>query len=203
MVGVNIGKNKDTPLEAAAEDYAALVRIFAPLADYLAVNVSSPNTPGLRNLQEGGALEELLGVVAAERREAVQRLDRPVPVLVKLAPDLDEGALERALGALCAAGMDGVILSNTTLSRDGLQSPHGREVGGLSGRPLTAHNTALVRQAARLLQGRLPIVASGGIMNSADALEKLDAGATLVQLYTGMIYVGPGLVPSVVSALAG
>jgi len=203
VVGVNIGKNKDTPLEAAAEDYAALVRIFAPLADYLAVNVSSPNTPGLRNLQEGGALEELLGVVAAERREAVQRLDRPVPVLVKLAPDLDEGALERALGALCEAGMDGVILSNTTLSRDGLQSPHGREVGGLSGRPLTARNTALVRQAARLLQGRLPIVASGGIMNSADALEKLDAGATLVQLYTGMIYVGPGLVPSVVSALAG
>lgn len=202
VIGVNIGKNKDTPLEAAAEDYAALVRIFAPVADYLAVNVSSPNTPGLRNLQEGGALEELLNVVAAERKEAAQRLDRPVPVLVKLAPDLDEGALERALGVVCAAGMDGVIISNTTLSRDSVQSPHGREAGGLSGRPLTAHNTALVRQAARLLQGRLPIIASGGIMNSADAMEKLDAGATLVQLYTGMIYAGPGLVPAVVSALA-
>ena len=202
VIGVNIGKNKDTPLEAAAEDYAVLVRAFAPLADYLAVNVSSPNTPGLRNLQEGGALEELLGVVAAEREAAVRRLDRPVPVLVKLAPDLDEGALERALDVLCAAGMDGVIISNTTLSRNGVSSRHARETGGLSGQPLTARNTALVRQAARLLQGRLPIVASGGVMNPADALEKLDAGATLVQLYTGMIYAGPGLVPAVVSALA-
>jgi len=203
VIGVNIGKNKDTPLESAAEDYAALVRTFAPLADYLAVNVSSPNTPGLRSLQEGGALEELLEVVAAEREAAAQRLHRPVPVLVKLAPDLEESALERALDALCAACMDGVIISNTTLGRDGLRSPHGRETGGLSGKPLSARNTALVRQAARLLQGRLPIVASGGIMNPADALEKLDAGATLVQLYTGMIYAGPGLIPAVVSALAG
>jgi len=200
VIGVNIGKNKDTPLEDAAEDYAALVRRFAALADYLTVNVSSPNTPGLRALQGGGALQELLAAVGSERDAQARRLARPVPVLVKLAPDLDEDALAQALTAICAAGMDGVIISNTTITRDGVNSPLAAQVGGLSGRPLCARNTALVRRTARLLDGRLPIIASGGILRPEDALEKLDAGATLVQLYTGLIYAGPGLVGRVVEA---
>jgi dihydroorotate dehydrogenase len=201
VIGVNIGKNKDTPLEAAAAEYAGLVRQFAPLADYLAVNVSSPNTPGLRTLQAGAALEDLLAAVGRERDAQVQQLGRPVPVLVKLAPDLDEAALAEALSAICAAGMDGVIISNTTVARAGVTSPLAAEAGGLSGRPLCARNTGLVRRAVNLLDGRLPVVASGGILRPEDALEKLDAGATLVQLYTGLIYAGPGLVRRVVEAI--
>lgn len=200
VIGVNIGKNKDTPLEAAAEDYAVLVQRFAPLAGYLAVNVSSPNTPGLRALQRGSALEELLSVVGRERDVQARQLGRAVPVLVKLAPDLDDDALAQALSTICAAGMDGVIISNTTLARPNLASPLASQTGGLSGRPLCERNTTLVRKAAGLLNGRLPIIASGGIVRSEAALAKLDAGASLVQLYTGLIYAGPGLVGRVVSA---
>ena len=197
---MNIGKNKDTPLEAAGQDYASLVRTFAPLADYLTVNVSSPNTPGLRNLQAGGALGELLAEVGSARTAAKAQLKRGVPVLVKLAPDLDGVALETALDAIVVAGMDGVIISNTTLARPDLASRYAGESGGLSGRPLCSRNTELVRLAVRLLDGRLPVVASGGIMSGTDAREKMDAGATLVQLYTGLIYTGPGLVAEVVDA---
>ncbi len=202
VIGVNIGKNKDTPLEIAAAEYAGLVRQFAPLAGYLAVNVSSPNTPGLHTLQAGAALEDLLAAVGRERDAQVQQLGRPVPVLVKLAPDLDEAALAEALSAICAAGMDGVIISNTTVARDGVTSPLAPQAGGLSGRPLCARNTDLVRRTVNLLDGRLPVVASGGILRPEDALEKLDMGATLVQLYTGLIYAGPGLVRRVVEAIA-
>ena len=202
VIGINIGKNKDTPLEAAGEDYTLLVRRFAPLAGYLAVNVSSPNTPGLRMLQSGGALEELLHAIRRERDGQAGRLGRAVPVLVKLAPDLDSTGLAHALDTVCAVGMDGVIISNTTLARDGVRSQRAAEAGGLSGRPLHRRNTELVRQAARLLDGRLPIVASGGIFSPEDAREKLDAGATLVQLYTGLIYRGPGLVPQIAAALS-
>ncbi|OQA41041.1 MAG: Dihydroorotate dehydrogenase (quinone) [Chloroflexi bacterium ADurb.Bin325] len=202
LIGVNIGKNKDTRLEDAAADYVALARRFAPLADYLAVNVSSPNTPGLRTLQGGDALDELLRAIGDERDAQARLLARPVPVLVKLAPDLDEAALEQALSAICAAGMDGVIISNTTVARPGLTSRLAAQTGGLSGRPLCAPNTALVRRTAALLDGRLPIIASGGILRPADAQEKLDAGASLVQLYTGLIYAGPGLVGRVVEATA-
>jgi dihydroorotate dehydrogenase len=202
IIGVNIGKNKETPLEAAAQDYASLVQTFAPLADYLAVNISSPNTPGLRSLQSGDALSQLLVAVAAARRQMADQLGRLVPVLVKVAPDLDAAGLETALDVICAAGMDGVIVANTTLARDGLSSPFASETGGLSGRPLGARNTELVRLAVGMLGGRLPVIASGGVMQPADAREKLDAGAALIQLYTGLIYHGPGLVAAVVDALA-
>jgi dihydroorotate dehydrogenase len=197
VLGVNIGKNKDTPLEGATGDYLALLRAFAPLADYLAINVSSPNTPGLRSLQTRQALEGLLAPLDAVRREEAGRLGRAVPLLVKLAPDLASDELDGALEAIATTGMDGVIVSNTTLRREGLRSALAAESGGLSGAPLCRLNTALVREVVRRTGGRLPVVASGGIMNPADAREKLDAGATLVQLYTGLIYAGPRLVKRV------
>lgn len=197
ILGVNIGKNKDTPLERAADDYLALLRAFAPLADYLAINVSSPNTPGLRRLQGAGTLEGLLRLLDGERVKVARQIGRPMPLLVKLAPDLTEPELDDALRAITVTGMDGVIISNTTLSRAGLRAPQALETGGLSGAPLGSLNTGMIRCVAHVTQGRLPIIASGGVMSSADYAEKLDAGATLVQLYTGLIYAGPGLVRQV------
>ncbi len=201
VLGVNIGKNKATPLEAAAEDYDALIHIFAPLADYLTINVSSPNAPGLRHLQTRGPLESLLRQVAAARRQESERLGRPLPLLVKLAPDLTPRELDGALEALLATGMDGVVASNTTVQRGPLRSKHADESGGLSGAPLSKGNTAIVREIVRRTSGRLPVVASGGIMRPADAREKLDAGATLVQLYTGLIYSGPALVRQILDEI--
>ncbi len=202
VLGINIGKQKDTPIEEAAHDYEELIDVFAPLADYLAVNISSPNTPGLRRLQERSFLESLLGALAARRAELRERLGRPVPMLVKLAPDLDDAQLDAAIEALLTTGMDGVIATNTTLARDGLRSPLAREEGGLSGAALTARAAAMVGAIARRTGGRLPIVAVGGIMDPDDARVRLDAGAVLVQLYTGLVYEGPGLVRRVVEALA-
>ncbi|MGC8780512.1 MAG: quinone-dependent dihydroorotate dehydrogenase [Anaerolineae bacterium] len=201
VIGVNIGKNKDTPLERAVEDYRTLLQRFAPLADYLAINVSSPNTPGLRRLQDRAALFGLLQPLAEERRRLADALGRPVPLLVKLAPDLADAALEAALDAILAAGMDGVIISNTTLRRDGLRSAAAGETGGLSGAPLRGLSSAMVRRVADAVNGRLPIVASGGVMSADDAEEKLAAGAALVQLYTGLIYAGPGLVRQICATL--
>lgn len=200
VLGVNIGKNKVTPLENASQDYLSLLRTFAPLADYLAVNVSSPNTPGLRSLQTRAALSEILAPLSAERDLQAQRLGRPVPVLVKLAPDLNEEELDGALEAILEHRMDGVIINNTTLSRPPLRSKYAQETGGLSGVPLTALSLEMTRLVARKLNGRLPIVASGGIMNADDARARLDAGATLLQVYTGLIYEGPGLVKQILDA---
>lgn len=202
ILGVNIGKNKDTPLERAHEDYLALLRRFAALADYLAINISSPNTPGLRQLQGANALAGLLAALAAERARQAHALGRPIPLLVKLAPDLTDAELDAALDALIQAGVDGVILANTTLRREGLRSARAGETGGLSGAPLRQLNTALIRRAVRLSAGRLPIIASGGAMTPDDCREKLEAGATLVQLYTGLIYEGPGLVRRACAATA-
>ena len=193
VLGVNIGKNKSTLLETAVEDYLTLVRIFAPKADYLAVNVSSPNTPGLRTLQKRAALEALLLPIAAERDVQAAALNKPVPVLVKLAPDLSDEELDASLEVIQSAGMDGVIIGNTTLRREGLTSSDSWQEGGLSGRPLNDLNTAMIKKVYARMGGKLPIVASGGVMCAADAQRKLDAGAVLVQLYTGLIYEGPGL----------
>jgi len=194
VLGVNIGKNKVTPPEEAVQDYLSLLNTFAPLADYLAINISSPNTPGLRDLQERKSLEALLMPLAVQRDHLAQKLAKKVPLLVKLAPDLNDAQLDDALDVILQSNMDGVIISNTTVSRDGLHSTLAVETGGLSGVPLRPMNTALVRKVAQRLEDRLPIVASGGIFSSADAQEKLDAGAALVQIYTGMIFEGPGLV---------
>ena len=200
ILGVNIGKNLTTSLEHAGEDYLSLVTTFAPLADYLTINVSSPNTPGLRTLQTRSALEALLRPLDAERRVQSQLLGRHVPLLVKLAPDLTSDELDGALEAILAADIDGVITSNTTLSRKGLTSALASESGGMSGAPARQRNTQIVRDVVQRTNGRLTVVASGGIMSSEDAQEKLDAGATLVQLYTGLIYEGPGLVKEIVES---
>lgn len=196
VLGVNIGKNKNTPNEEAAEDYIRLLGRFAPLADYLAVNVSSPNTVGLRRLQAREALEDLLG-----RLQAARPAHRRVPVLVKLAPDLTDQELEDSVGAILASGMDGIIATNTTVRREGLQSHLREETGGLSGAPLTRQSTEMVRKIVRLVNGSVPVVAVGGIMSAEDAQDKLDAGAVLVQVYTGLIYAGPGLVKQIVRGI--
>jgi dihydroorotate dehydrogenase len=201
IIGVNIGKNKDTPLEAAANDYLSLMQTFAPLADYLAVNVSSPNTVGLRQLQARQALGDLLSALAAQRQTEVSSIGRPLPILVKLAPDLNDAELDDALDALLATGMDGVIATNTTIDRTGVRSPLAQEAGGLSGAPLRERSTEMIRKIAQRTQGRLPIIGVGGVAGAADVQEKLDAGATLVQLYTGLIYEGPGLVNKIVRGL--
>ena len=197
VVGVNIGKNKDTPLERAPEDYAALVDRFAPLADYLVINVSSPNTVGLRRLQGRAALEALLDAALA-RRDAQPRR---TPLLVKLAPDLDDAGLDDALGVLLDRGVDGVVATNTTLSRAGLRSAGATAAGGLSGRPLTVRANALVAAISERTDGKLPIIGVGGIFTADDARARLDAGATLVQLYTSLVYEGPGVVQRIVRAL--
>lgn len=201
VLGMNLGKNKTTPLEQAAEDYLALMRIFAPLAGYLAINISSPNTEGLRRLQARQALEALLAPLIAERRLQAARLGRPVPLLVKLAPDLSDAELDDALEALLAAGVDGVIATNTTLARPPLRSPHAGETGGLSGAPLTLRSLEVVSAIVRRTNAALPVIAVGGIMTPTDARCALDAGATLVQVYTGLVYEGPTLTQRIVKAL--
>jgi dihydroorotate dehydrogenase len=197
MLGVNIGKNKDTPNEEAARDYLTLLERFAPLADYLAVNVSSPNTIGLRRLQARDHLEALL-VALVERRS---KLEAQPPILVKVAPDLSDAELDDSLDAILSAGVEGVIATNTTISREGVDSPVRSEAGGLSGAPLRQRSTAMIREIHRRTAGKLPIIGVGGIMSVDDARAKLDAGADLIQVYTGMIYRGPGLASEIVEGL--
>jgi dihydroorotate dehydrogenase len=206
VLGVNLGKNKETPLESAFEDYLELMKIFAPLADYLAVNVSSPNTVGLRRLQARDALEGLLLKLKIEQRAQASRLGKEIPLLVKLAPDLGEAELDDALEAIMRTGMQGVMATNTTISREGLirrgKTELFYETGGLSGKPLRERSTAMVRQIYQRTGGRLPIVGIGGVMDADSAREKLDAGAVLVQLYTGLVFNGPGLASRIVRGLA-
>lgn len=199
ILGVNLGKNKTTPLEDAVEDYLSLMRSFAPLSGYLAINVSSPNTPDLRKLQTRAALEGLLGELSRQRQALLPGLGRPLPILVKLAPDLSWDEIDDALAAIEATGMDGVIATNTTLSREGLRSPLGSEQGGLSGAPLRPLSTRIIRYITT--HTRLPVIGVGGILSLEDACEKLDAGAILIQLYTGLIYAGPGLVQTILNGL--
>ena len=201
ILGVNLGKNQDTLLENAASDYIALVRHFTPLADYLAINVSSPNTVGLRRLQGRQMLEGLLGAIAKERENIAAGRRGRVPILVKLAPDLSDEELNDALEAILRTGMDGLIVTNTTLGRAGLRSNRREEQGGLSGEPLRVTSEAVLRSVVKKLDGRLPVVSVGGIMRPEDARARLDAGAALVQVYTGLVYAGPGLVKQIVQKL--
>jgi len=197
VIGVNLGKNKDTPLENAAEDYLSLMRTFASLADYLAINVSSPNTVGLRRLQGREMLEKLLGQIAVEREAwSVKR-----PILVKLAPDLSDAELDDAIGVILDERMDGVIATNTTQGREGLQSRHREETGGLSGSPLRVRSEAVLRKVVKRVEGRIPVVSVGGIMSPEDAKRRQDMGAALVQVYTGLVYAGPGLVQKIIRAV--
>ena len=198
VVGVNIGKNRATPLDRAAEDYAAAFVALAPLADYVAINISSPNTPGLRRLHERAALDELLGALVSLNR----RLAQPRPLFLKVSPDESPAQLEQVVSAGCAAGISGFIATNTTLSRAGLSSPLAAETGGLSGPPLAERALAAVVTIFRLTEGRLPIVGVGGVASGADAYARIRAGATLVQLYTALIYHGPGLPATIARDLA-
>lgn len=201
ILGINIGKNKSTPNEEAVFDYLTLLQDFAPYADYLTINVSSPNTVGLRQLQGRDALEGLLTQLHAQRTMEEAKLEKRLPLLVKLAPDLSETELDDALEVILRTQMDGVIATNTTVAREGLRSDCQGETGGLSGNPLRVQSEAMLEKIARRLDGKIPVVSVGGIMNPEDAKRRLDMGATLVQIYTGLVYCGPGLVKEIVKAL--
>lgn len=193
-LGVNLGKNKSST--DAAADYVAGVQTLGPLADYLVVNVSSPNTPGLRDLQGKAELRDLLTKVLAERDMLPS--ERKPAVLVKIAPDLTEQDKQDIAGVVCEVGVDGLIVSNTTTSRPrGLQSTQRLEAGGLSGKPLRELSTQTVREMYALTQGRVPIIGVGGVSSGRDALEKIRAGASLVQMYTALVYHGPPVVRTV------
>jgi dihydroorotate dehydrogenase len=201
VLGLNLGKNKDTPNEEAVLDYLDLLQNMAPYGDYLAINISSPNTVGLRQLQGREALEGLLTQLDIQRRMEEKTLEKRIPLLVKLAPDLTERELDEAVDVILRTRMDGVIATNTTLARSGLRSKHQSESGGLSGSPLKVRSEAVLRQIVKRVDGKIPIVSVGGIMNPDDAKRRLALGASLVQVYTGLIYRGPILVQEIVKSL--
>lgn len=202
VLGINIGKNADTPVERAADDYLLGLRKVYPWASYVAVNISSPNTPGLRDLQYGATLDRLLEALKTEQVRLAAEHGRYVPLAIKIAPDIADADLPTVGQALVRHELDAVIATNTTFSRAGVEVlPHAGETGGLSGAPLMARSTAVVGQLREILGGKLPIIAVGGILTGADAAAKIAAGASLVQLYTGFIYRGPELIREAVEAL--
>jgi dihydroorotate dehydrogenase len=203
VLGVNIGKNFDTPNDRAAGDYLTCLRAVYPHASYVAINISSPNTKGLRDLQQEDALKALLTAIKREQDALAQAHGKYVPVAVKIAPDLTDDAIRGIARLLARLRLDGVIATNTTLGREGVAAlPHADEAGGLSGAPLRARATEVIGTLAGALDGALPIIGVGGILTGGDAREKIDAGASLVQIYTGLIYRGPVLVAECVRALA-
>ena len=202
ILGINVGKNAATPIAKAADDYLTCLRKVYAHASYVAINVSSPNTMNLRQLQGGDELDALLAQLKAAQQKLADTHGRYVPLAVKIAPDLDDEQIKQIAALLIKHRIDGVIATNTTLSRDGVEHlPHGNEAGGLSGAPVREKSTAVIRQLAAELNGALPIIGVGGILNGADALEKMQAGASLVQIYSGMIYRGPELVTECTAAI--
>ena len=202
VLGCNIGRNADTPPSRAADDYLACLAAVAPVASYVTVNVSSPNTKGLRDLQSEAALDALLERVVAARDRHAQKLGRALPLAVKIAPDLAPDAIGGIARVLAARGIDAAIATNTTVAREAVATlPHGAEAGGLSGRPVFAKSNEVLRALVRALDGALPVIGVGGILSGEDAREKIAGGAALVQLYTGLIYRGPALVAECVRAL--
>ena len=202
MLGINIGKNKDTTLENATDDYVSALSTLHPFADYFTLNISSPNTKDLRNMQEKEALRILLDSVCARRDELDRNHSRNTPLLVKLAPDLDEDALKNSVRVMQEFSIQGVIATNTTVARPVLKSKYRTETGGLSGKPLQKRSTEMIRTLFAELGTDIPIIGVGGIFNGADAYEKIKAGAAAVQIYTALIYEGPGLVRKVKAELA-
>ena len=203
VLGINIGKNRDTPVGQALDDYQTCLRKVYGHASYVAVNVSSPNTPGLRSLQHGEALERLLGGLKSTQDELAQTHGRYVPLAVKVAPDLTPQELPPLVEAIQRHDIDGVIATNTTNDRTGVAGlDHAGETGGLSGHPLTNKSTEIIRVLHQQLGPSTPIIGVGGILRAEDALDKLAAGASLVQIYTGLIYRGPALVGETVRAIA-
>ncbi len=199
VVGVNIGRGRDTPSERAADDYLAAARVVAPVADYLAVNVSSPNTPGLRDLQDPASLRELVGAL----QQSMAAAGSSRPVLVKLSPDLAPDAFEVLVATLVDAKVAGIVIANTTIARTGLRGAAAAEAGGLSGAPLLPGMLDLVRRSRAIAGPNTAIVASGGVDSAADVAAAYAAGADLVQLWTGLVYRGPGLIGEAVAVRAG
>jgi dihydroorotate dehydrogenase len=223
-VGMNLGKSKITPLDRAAKDYACSLRVLLPYLDFFVVNVSSPNTPNLRQLQDKVALDTILTAVTEARSEAAGKLSAtppqpaltattatetmrtaPKPILVKVAPDLSFEALDEILELAESSELDGIVATNTTLSRPQTEEPEVQRVysepGGLSGKPLKARSTEIVRHIYKRTQGKLPIIGVGGVFSAADAWEKIIAGASLVQIYTGLVYEGPGIARAITAGL--
>jgi len=203
VLGINIGKNFDTPNERAADDYLACLDAVYARASYVTVNISSPNTKNLRDLQSSAALDELLGAVMSRRAALAERHGRVKPVAVKVAPDLDDAQIEAIAELAVKHAVDGLIATNTTVERALVKDHrHGLQAGGLSGRPLLASSTAVLGKLARALAGRVPLIGVGGIFSGADARAKIAAGASLVQIYTGFIYRGPDVIAQARKALA-
>ena len=195
ILGINIGKNFDTPNERAVDDYLICLRKVYPYASYITVNISSPNTKNLRQLQEKDALASLLSALKLEQARLADTHGRYVPLTLKIAPDLEVAQILEIADLLRVHAIDGVIATNTTLSREAVAGlPHADEAGGLSGTPVRERSTAVIRQLAQQLKGELPVIGVGGIMSGTDAAEKIAAGASLVQVYSGLIYSGPSLV---------
>jgi dihydroorotate dehydrogenase len=202
VLGINIGKNKDTPNEQGKDDYVHCMRKVYPYATYITVNISSPNTPGLRDLQFGDALLDLLHTVKNEQLDLQQQHGKYVPIFVKIAPDMDAIAVQQVAETLLSSKMDGAIATNTTLDRSQVQGLlHANESGGLSGRPVREKSTTVISQLRAAVGSDFPIIGVGGIDDATSAQEKLHAGAQLIQVYTGFIYQGPQLVKSIVDSL--
>jgi len=202
VLGINIGKNFDTPIERAADDYLYCLRRVYPFASYVTVNISSPNTTGLRQLQETDRLDRLLIALKTERQKLADDHRKYVPLALKVAPDLDSEEVKTIADCIIKHAFDAVIATNTTVNREGVAGlPHSAESGGLSGAPLAALSTDIVRQFRQALGGSKPVIGVGGVMSGADAAKKMAAGASLVQIYTGLVYRGPDLVGECIETL--
>lgn len=203
VVGINIGKNAVTPVDLAMDDYIVCLQKAYPHADYITINISSPNTPGLRSLQYGEELNALLGALKAEQLVLQKQHGFYRPLAVKVAPDLSSEEIAGIAECLLHNEIDGLIATNTTLSRDAVQSmKHGEEAGGLSGAPVSTRSTEVIAEFSAILGNRIPIIGVGGIFSEQDAIDKVNAGAALVQIYTGLIYQGPSLITDCVTALS-
>ena len=204
VLGINIGRNKETPNERAVDDYMHCLERVYPRASYITVNISSPNTQGLRDLQEEETLKRFIGTLRERQEQLATQHGRHKPMLLKIAPDLDETELDAISEVSLAARIDGLICTNTTLERSVIASArYGQEAGGLSGKPLLEKATRVLQGMSRRLGGKIPLIGVGGILDGADAARKTAAGASLVQFYTGMIYRGPALIGTCVEALRG
>lgn len=203
VLGLNIGKNADTPVDDAVDDYVTCLRGVYPFASYVTVNISSPNTKGLRDLQAADHLQKLLSTLKAEQTKLAKKHKKRVPLVLKIAPDLDLKAIREIAALTLENNFDGIIATNTTISRDAVRDhPLAKEPGGLSGKPLFSPSTEVLRELVKAVKGNLPIIGVGGILSGTDAKVKMNAGASLVQIYTGFIYRGPDLIRDAVRAIA-
>ena len=203
VLGLNIGKNFDTPSERAVDDYVTCLKGVYPFASYVTVNISSPNTKGLRDLQAANQLEKLLSTLKAEQARLAKQHKKHIPLVLKIAPDLDLKSIRNIAAMTVESGFEGIIATNTTISRDAVRDhPLAKEAGGLSGKPLFSPSTEVLRELAKAIKGKIPVIGVGGIMSGADARAKINAGASLVQIYTGFIYNGPDLIRDAVREIS-